>query len=218
MQRAFRNTALLLLFAVSALSVTRDYWNELMRGNGQYYAGRLVYANLKKERSDHLKTQNPPVTVLSCADSRVPPELIFYKTIGDLFVVRVAGNVADSFPVASIEYAIAPPQAYTKLIVVMGHQDCGAVKAAIAGGDAGSPDLNALVKRIRDNIGVERDLKKATEKNTIASAEYLVSHSKIIHDAVCTQVNPVLMKAAYYNFDGTVTELPLPRTLCAPSH
>ena len=208
-----------LLFAFATFAASRDFWHELMLGNAEFIKGKLEYKDLAHERDIHRKDQHPPVTVLSCADSRVPPELIFHQTIGDLFVVRVAGNVTDDFPLASIEYAIAKPREYTRLIVVMGHEDCGAVKAAIGSKATGASDpLSRLVARIKRNIGSETDLKKATERNAVESARYLVDKSKIIHDAVCTGANPVVLKAAYYDFDGKVTEIPIAPPPCAPSH
>jgi carbonic anhydrase len=203
MQRAIRVTAFTLLIAVSTFAVTRDFWHELMLGNDRFVRGRLVYAYLKQQRNDNREHQYPPVTVLSCADSRVPPELIFDHSIGEIFVIRVAGNVTDQFPLASIEYAVA--KGYTKMIVVMGHQDCGAVKAAIEGKPTGSDDLDALVKRIKDNIGSTTDLKAATDLNARKSAEYLTDKSEIIRDAV--RDKKVEIVVAYYDFDGRVTKV-----------
>src|SRR6266852_1357742 len=126
MRRTTRFIAVsLFVVAISSFAASRDFWHELMLGNEQYVAGSLEYKNLEADRNKWLTKQDPPVTVLSCADSRVPPELIFHQTVGDIFVVRVAGNVTDTFPLASIEYAVY--KKWTKLIVVMGHEDCGAV-------------------------------------------------------------------------------------------
>src|SRR2546421_11971299 len=126
------------------------YWQTLMTGNATYMAGALPYTGLQAQRDANVGGQNPPVTVLSCADSRVSPELMFGRGIGDLFVVRVAGNVAGPFDIASIEYAIAHD--WTRLIVVMGHEDCGAVKAALDPKDPPTPSLVALVQRIRESF------------------------------------------------------------------
>ena len=219
MQRAVRVAAIALFAAVSLFAAaSRDFWHELELGNQQFIGGKLAYNDLINERNSHRTGQHPPWTILSCADSRVPPELMFDKTIGDLFVVRVAGNVTDDFPLASIEYAVAQPRAYTKLIVVMGHEDCGAVKAAIGTkGYGGSDPLTKLVARIKENIGAEQDLKKATELNAQKSAKFLTDHSKIIRDAVCA--GQLQIKPAYYSFDGKVTALrPLPGTPSYPCH
>ena len=126
------------------------YWQTLMTGNATYMAGSLPYTGLGAQRDATVGGQNPPVTVFSCSDSRVPPELIFGRGIGDLFVVRDAGNVASPFDIASIEYAIAHD--WTRLIVVMGHEDCGAVKAALDPEDPATPSLVALVQRIRESF------------------------------------------------------------------
>src|SRR5439155_949329 len=113
-------------------------WADLMRGNARFAMGDNLTTNVGKAP---YKTQSPRVTVLSCADSRVPPELVFNQGVGDLFVLRVAGNVPDPFVIASVEYAITggktPPDPWTKLIVVMGHQYCGAVEAALKAGSPG---------------------------------------------------------------------------------
>ncbi len=114
-----------------------------------------------------------------------------------------------TFDVASIEYAVA--NGYTKLIVVMGHQECGAVRAALDPEDPGSPGLVALVQRIRQSFaGMDhwaRDpatVRHAVEANARASATYLLANSKIIRDAV--QSGKVGIVVAYYNLDSGAVE------------
>lgn len=85
----------------------------------------------KKRRKEMLKGQHPFVVILSCSDSRVPPELIFDQGIGDIFEIRNAGNVLDDHVIGSIEYAVM--HCGVKLIVIMGHQDCGAIAATLSG-------------------------------------------------------------------------------------
>src|SRR5581483_5186957 len=110
-----------LLVTVPATAQTADaLWSSLMEGNRVYVAGKVSFDDLAERRHHSADHQNPPVTLLSCADSRVPAELVFNRSIDELFVIRVAGNVAGPFDLASIEYAVA--NGYTKLIVVMGHQ------------------------------------------------------------------------------------------------
>lgn len=97
--------------------------------------------------------QQPHTIVLSCSDSRVPPEIVFDQKLGEIFVVRTAGESLDAMAIASIEYAVSHLGA--NLIVVMGHESCGAVKAAhstLEGADAGSPSLNKLVADIHPRI------------------------------------------------------------------
>lgn len=105
----------------------------LMAGNQRYVSGRLssYRHNLAQLRRDTAEKQKPFATVLACADSRVPVELIFDRSIGHLFVVRVAGNIVTPDVMASIEYGAAVLG--TKIILVLGHSGCGAVKATLEG-------------------------------------------------------------------------------------
>lgn len=193
----------LLLLAFPVFGQTPDaIWNSLMGGNRAYVAGRLTYDNLVQSREKTAKGQNPPVTVLSCSDSRVPAELIFNRSIDQLFVIRAAGNIAGKIGIASIEYAIA--NGWTKMIVVLGHGECGAVKAALEKSDPPSPNLVALLDRIRPSLaGIDRNpkdlatVRRATDANARASAAYLLANSKIIHDAV--QSGKVALVVAYYD-------------------
>jgi carbonic anhydrase len=191
------------LATVPVFAQTPDaLWNALVEGNRAYVGGHLTYDNLAQSRQRSAAKQNPPVTLLSCADSRVPVELVFNRSIDQLFVIRVAGNVAGPFDIASIEYAIA--NGWTKLIVVLGHGECGAVKAALETSDPPSPSLVALVQRIRESFtGIDRKpkdpatVRRAIDANANASAKYLVANSKIIRDAV--QSGKVGIVVAYYN-------------------
>ncbi len=108
---------------------------ELLSGNKRFVEGNPTHPNQSiARRQEMAKGQNPRVAVLACADSRVSPEIIFDQGLGDLFVVRVAGNVANDYILGSLEYAVANLGA--QLIVVLGHNRCGAVGAACAGGEA----------------------------------------------------------------------------------
>jgi carbonic anhydrase len=202
MQRTLRAAAIIVLIAAAATAAA-DEWSDLMHGNARYVAGHLVYSHLRAQRRAWTTTQRPPVTIISCADSRVPPELMFDQTIGDLFVVRVAGNVADTFNLASVEYGIE--NKWTKLIVVMGHENCGAVSAAI-GGKTYPKHLDELVAKIRSNLGGRTPpLREATDMNARATAKELVEKSTIIANAV--RDGKVKIVTAYYSFDGRVTKL-----------
>jgi carbonic anhydrase len=117
----------------------------LKSGNDRFVAGSASTKDLPQDRADVIAGQHPFAIVLTCADSRVPPELIFDQTLGQLFVVRDAGNVVDSVILGSIEYAAE--HLHTRLLVVLGHQSCGAVKATIAGGDA-PPNIGSLLRRV----------------------------------------------------------------------
>jgi len=196
--------------AVATPKSAETLWQALMEGNKVYVAGHEKFDDIVTLREHTAAHQSPPVTILSCSDSRVPAELVFDKTINSLFVVRVAGNVAGPYEIASIEYAIA--NGYTKMIIVMGHEECGAIRAALSPNDAGSPSLNALVTKIRESFGgIERKLdpatvRKAVEANARASAADLLKQSKIISDAV--KSGKVALVTAYYDLDeGTVERL-----------
>ncbi|HJQ38733.1 MAG TPA: carbonic anhydrase [Thermoanaerobaculia bacterium] len=183
-------------------------WTALLAGNRIYVTGAVSYNLLKEERTQTAGGQSPPITIVGCSDSRVPPELIFNQSLGILFVVRSAGNVVDDFGLASIEFAIA--KGYTKLIVVLGHNSCGAVLASLGGADGGSPALNELAARIRSSfIGVTYDpgnpanVQKAVEMNARAAAASLLARSKIIRDAALTEK----IKIVTANYDMATGEV-----------
>src|SRR6201997_2496044 len=104
---------------------------KLMEGNQRFMHGEAHFPTVCKETLAALaKGQHPYATILGCSDSRVPPELIFDANFGELFIVRVAGNVISPEIMGSIQYAGS--HLHTPLFVVLGHEGCGAVKAAIA--------------------------------------------------------------------------------------
>lgn len=175
--------------------------SRLVEGNERFVAdmrdGKLSDANRRKVLT---KGQNPWAIVLSCADSRVVPEMAFDTGLGELFTVRVAGNVANASSVASIEYAVA--HCGSKVIVVMGHQSCGAVTAAMAGGDNGY-NINHLLAHISPAIGASRakaTVNSVVKKNAMMVAEELINRSTIIREAVMK--SKVLIVPAYYNLDS----------------
>jgi carbonic anhydrase len=107
----------------------------------------------KADRVRLVAGQKPHAIILSCSDSRVPPEVVFDQRLGEIFVVRTAGQSLDFAAIASIEYAVS--HLGSNLIIVMGHESCGAVKAALStlkGGDAGSPWLNKLVADLHPHL------------------------------------------------------------------
>jgi len=209
MRRSIGYFAVLALLVLPAAAQTPDaMWHSLEEGNRVFVAGKVTFANLAELRHESAKHQNPPVTVLSCSDSRVPPELVFNRSLDQLFVIRVAGNVASPFDLASIEYAIK--NGYTKLIVVLGHEECGAVRAALATTNPGTPSLDALVERIRESFnGIPRNTEprtvhRAVEANARASAAYLLKNSEVIRNAVSS--GRVGLISAYYDLSTGVVE------------
>jgi carbonic anhydrase len=183
------------------LMTQKKVLSRLVEGNERFVAdmrdGKLSDANRRKVLT---KGQNPWAIVLSCADSRVVPEMAFDTGLGELFTVRVAGNVANASSVASIEYAVA--HCGSKVIVVMGHQSCGAVTAAMAGGDNGY-NINHLLAHIAPAIGASRakaTVNSVVKKNAMMVAEELINRSTIIREAVMK--SKVLIVPAYYNLDS----------------
>jgi len=127
----------------------------LMAGNQRYVRHREQHPDESLARRKELEAaQHPFAVILGCADSRVPPELLFDQGLGDLFVIRVAGNIVDDAILASIEYAVEHTGA--RLIMVLGHEKCGAVTAAIAGG-VPPGHLKALVDAIRPSVEATRN-------------------------------------------------------------
>jgi carbonic anhydrase len=155
--RTFRFPALLLLAlpgaavawtqeAAPALSAD-DALKKLIAGNERYVRAKVSHPDESLARRKELTAgQHPFAVILGCADSRVSPELLFDEGLGDLFVIRVAGNIVDDAVLGSVEYAIL--HLGTRLIVVLGHENCGAVTAAVEGGIPPG-HLTALTAAIR---------------------------------------------------------------------
>jgi carbonic anhydrase len=126
----------------------------LVEGNKHYVENKMTSAAQcdPAARTALAKSQKPYAIILTCSDSRVPPEIIFDKGLGEIFVVRVAGNVADPVILGSIEYAAE--HLGSPLIVVMGHERCGAVTATVdaKGKSTGSANIDAIVKTIEPNV------------------------------------------------------------------
>lgn len=209
MRRALQLLLLIALCLPAVAQTKPDLWEILRRGNQAFVGGSIPYNFLQRDRDETAGGQQPAVAILSCADSRVPPELIFHQTIGDLFVVRAAGSIADDFGVASLEYSIS--KRWTKLIVVLGHEHCGAVEEALKVEDAPTPALRALVQRIRSSfVGIPYDpkspynLTRAIEANTRASAAALLADSALIRDAVAGRHDVQIVTAMYDLKSGKV--------------
>ncbi len=129
--------------------------DRLRDGNARFVADRPRHASEHSTRRLQLRQhQRPFAVVLTCSDSRVPPSFIFDAAIGDIFVVRVAGNVAAEHELGSIEYAVT--QLGTNLVVVMGHESCGAVSAAVAGQLTGL-HIDHLLRAIGPAVAQARD-------------------------------------------------------------
>jgi carbonic anhydrase len=163
---------------------------ELKAGNGRFVSGKAAHHNQSMQRiREVVAGQKPEAVVLGCADSRVPPELIFDEGIGDLFVVRVAGNVAEPATTGSIEYAAE--HLHVPLIVVLGHRKCGAVKATAEAHGAAEGNLGEIVKELEPAVAAARAhpgtrgiVDDAVHENAKLVAGQLVSESKVLEHLV----------------------------------
>jgi carbonic anhydrase len=179
---------------------------ELMNGNQRFTSDKLTSfeADLRILKQNTEEKQEPFAAVLSCADSRVPVELIFDQTIGHIFVTRVAGNVATSEIIASLEYGAAVLG--IKVILVMGHGNCGAVKATIQGKDAPG-QISALYPHIQPAVNLAgSNLEAATKANAKIQAALLREASTVIASLV--KDGKLKVVAGHYDIvNGSVTLL-----------
>ena len=133
----------------------------LKAGNDRFLGHDPLNYPTEEERADFANGQKPYAAILSCADSRVSPEVMFNVGLDEVFVIRVAGNIADTTSIASIEYAVT--ELNTNLIVVMGHEACGAVGAALANADSTIDlgyNLNSLLAHITPAVNATKGLTK----------------------------------------------------------
>ncbi|HEY6393437.1 MAG TPA: carbonic anhydrase [Bryobacteraceae bacterium] len=152
-------------------------WDLLERGNANWWTtGRsLTHPNQTPARRGAVaKKQLPFAVVLSCSDSRVPPEVIFDRGVGDLFVIRLAGNVLDDFAMGSIQYAVEVEK-YNKLIVVLGHQRCGALEAAVKGTPLPNP-LALLGNALKPAVDASRNWPGDRVENAVDANIHLMAN------------------------------------------
>ena len=184
--------------------------SRLKEGNGRYTSGNQQHPRQSSEEREKLtKSQHPFAIVLGCADSRVPPEIVFDQGLGDLFVLRVAGNVIDDHSLGSIEYAV--DHLAVRLIVVLGHQSCGAVKAAkdtIAAKSEAPAHIQSLVTAIQPAVEatVNSDLETTVKANVKDVVQALRSSTPVLKSKVDS--GEVRVMGAYYSLDtGAVSFL-----------
>jgi carbonic anhydrase len=167
-----------------------------------YENASLIFPDMTKRREELTKSQHPFAAIVGCSDSRVPPEIVFDQGLGDLFVMRVAGNVIDDHSLGSIEYAV--DHLAVRLIVVLGHQRCGAVKAAketIAAKTKAPAHIQSLVTAIQPAVEatVKDDLEATVEANVKNVTQTLRSSVPILKPKVDSGELKVV--GAYYSLD-----------------
>lgn len=194
----------------------KESLDKLKAGNQRFVNGTTAYdiSSINAQRVSAVKSQEPFAVILGCSDSRVPVEHVFDQGLGDLFVIRVAGNVVAPSQIGSVEFAVA--MFGTPLVVVMGHSNCGAIHASL---DAmKSPDkpsslnIQAIVKRIQPAIeplvekaGLEQvKIADAVKSNVEKSVSQLRHGSEILEAKIAEQSLNII--GAYYDLESGVVE------------
>jgi carbonic anhydrase len=192
-----------------------DILEKVLKGNERFAEGISVHPHL--DENTRLKTsregQKPIVSILSCSDSRVPPEEIFDMGIGDIFAIRVAGNIADKSQIGSLEYGAG--HLGTTLIIVLGHTKCGAVTAVVKGDKVGGNILSFIdnikpavdsVRRQSKNLSFDEILYNSVKANIWQSIEDILKQSSEIRHLV--KSGKVKIVGAIYDIEtGKVTNL-----------
>jgi carbonic anhydrase len=169
----------------------------------------MAAKDLSSARRESLTTgQTPFAVVVCCSDSRVPPELVFDQGLGDVFVVRVAGNVVDPVVLGSVEYAVE--HLHVPLVIVLGHEDCGAVRAAMAGGPFPG-EIGAVVRQISGCVSEAAARGRSgpqavglvTDLNVDASAREIAASSIVAHEM---HLGKVQIVGAKYRLQSSLVE------------
>ncbi len=181
-----------------AISTPDDAWAELKNGNQRFVDGKLTNTNYKKQIEHTKADQHPHSLILSCLDSRIPPEIIFDQGIGNIFVARVAGNVEDPNILGSMEFATKVKG--IKLIVVMGHNKCGAVKGAVDNAELGN--LTQLVNQIKPAITGDKSnpdlmVDETAKQNVRMTMADILKESPVINELVTN--GSVKIVGAFYD-------------------
>ena len=190
----------------------------LRDGNKRFTSNLRTQESLFSDhrREELLSGQEPYAIILGCSDSRVPAEIVFDQGLGDLFVIRVAGNIVAPSQVVSVEFAVS--QFGTRLVIVLGHSQCGAVCATIDelthGHSSGSENIRAIVERVKPSIEglMSTDLKddrdalekEAVRANVRASANQLRHGSTIIENLIAT--DGLLVVGAEYSLESGIVD------------
>lgn len=184
----------------------------LLEGNRRFVANKVFHPNeTPATRANLANSQSPFAIILGCADSRVPPEVVFDFGLGDLFVIRVAGNIVEDAGVGSIEYAV--DHLGTPLIVVLGHERCGAVKAAIGAVDAGEEGpghIAELVRKLKPAVDAGKNNPGDRAENTMReNVRRMVAELSGLEPFLKEKVTEGKLKVvgARYDLDSGVVEL-----------
>lgn len=186
---------------------SKDPLERLIQGNLRYVNSTTVcHEDWTAKRSALTANQKPFAIIVTCSDSRVPPEIVFDQTLGSLFVVRVAGNVVDDFAIGSIEYGVNVLGA--NLLLVLGHSNCGAVEAALKGMKFDNhiqEVLNAIEPAVAATKGQPGDLLEKTIKANVRLVKEKLKTSKPVL-AKLIENGTLQVLGAYYHLDSGKVE------------
>lgn len=212
--------ALLFVFSTQSASIAseagahsvngKEAHKMMIEGNKRYVSEKATHKHQDStRRMDVTGGQHPFAIVVSCSDSRVPPEIIFDQGIGDLFVIRLAGNIVDDAALGSIEYAIE--HLGTKYIMVLGHESCGAVKATVDGGEAPG-HIGSIVKAIKPAIdsvrGRTADLPEVGMRANVAMTVQMLKTADPFLKPLFEKGELMIVGARYDLDDGRVDIMP----------
>lgn len=190
-----------------AIIESKDSQVRLLDGNKRYVNSKQSKSRkLNERRTETAQSQKPFAAILSCSDSRVPPEIIFDQGLGDLFVIRLAGNILNDEALASLEYAAE--HLGVTYIMVLGHERCGAVNATIKGGPSHPGHLESLIKAIKPAVEESKDkpgdvLDNAVKSNVMMVVKQLISSEPVLKEIV-KKGNLKIVGARYDLDDGKV--------------
>ena len=180
--------------------------NWLQQGHERFLQGHSLHPHSTRERMQAvIEGQHPLAAVLGCADSRVPVELLFDSGFGDLFVVRNAGTMSTTAAIASLEYAVGHLD--VPLIVVLGHEGCGAVSAALHPEMLLTPSLSQVVGQLRMELlqyGDHLSLEESCRRHTLSAAGNLVHSSVLLTDRL--RAGHLVVVAGYYDLHSSRIE------------
>lgn len=176
----------------------------LEEGNERFLNDKSELRNVNSQRRDKLKEgQSPYAVIVSCSDSRVTPTTVFNAGLGEIFDIRIAGNVVDDYALGSIEYGIE--HLHSPLIVVMGHQSCGAVTATynkVVKGEEVEGHIEDIVEKIEPNVNAGEAIDAAIHNNINAVVKE-ISEDEIVKNLI--DQGKVKVIGAYYDLNGKVT-------------
>jgi carbonic anhydrase len=181
-----------------------DELERLMEGNKRFVEGNLSAKDVKAKREETKDGQKPFVTVVACSDSRVVPEFIFDTNLGEIFTIKTAGNIVDTITLGSIEYGVE--HLHTPLLVVLGHEKCGAITAACQGGVC-PPNIQAIVDKLKYPVELgEKDVEKAVVHNAKVVADEIRGRSEIVRKLE-EEGKLKIVPMKYYFSDGRVEKV-----------